>query len=113
MAGAAYSGGVGKALIIVVVVVLSVYSLFDVIAQPRTRVRLLPKLVWVLVVLIPVLGPIAWLAIGRPPFSRPSGSSRKPRVVGPDDDPDFLWRIERRKRPRKGSDGDPGEQPTG
>lgn len=107
----------GKALIIVVVVVLSVYSLFDVIAQPKTRVRLLPKFVWVPVVLIPVLGPIAWLALGRPRFARPSGSSRNPRVLGPDDDPDFLWKIDRRKRPRKGPrkgpDGDPGEQPTG
>lgn len=103
----------GKALIIVVVVVLSVYSLFDVIAQPKIRVRLLPKVVWVVVVLIPVLGPIAWLALGRPRFSRPSGSGRRPRVVGPDDDPDFLWKIDRRKRPRKGPDSDPGEQPTG
>jgi len=104
---------VGKALIIVVVVVLSVYSLFDVIAQPQSRVRLLPKPVWLLVVLIPVLGPIAWLALGRPRFHRPSGSARRPHVVGPDDDPDFLWKIDRRKRPRKGSDGEPGEQSTG
>ena len=66
--------------------------------------RNLPKVAWVMiVVLLPVVGPGAWLLGGRPrrgtPPSRgqqrgPTGGrdpDRRPR--GPDDDPDFLKGI--------------------
>ncbi|WP_024801990.1 hypothetical protein [Nocardia sp. BMG51109] len=47
---------------------------------------------------------LCWKAFG-PEGSRRigSGSDRRNRVVGPDDDPEFLWRISRQHR-----DGDPG-----
>ncbi len=102
----------GKALIIIVVVVLSVYSLFDVLAADRSRVRVLPRPVWVLVVLVPVLGPLLWLTLGRPPTATPRGRSGPPtRVVGPDDDPDFLWNLERRRRSGR-KDEDPPPEPS-
>ena len=95
-------------LVVVVVVVLSVYSLFDVLATDRARIRLLPKPVWAVVVLVPVLGPLAWLLAGR---SRPTPMvPPRPRAVGPDDDPDFLWNLERRKRRRP--DEDPPDPPA-
>lgn len=35
----------------------------------------------------------------------PGGRTASPRPLGPDDDPDFLWQLDRRKRhPEKGSD---------
>jgi Phospholipase_D-nuclease N-terminal len=58
------------------------------------RVRTLPRALWVPVILvIPLLGPIAYFAVGRPvraprqdrPVRRPG-----PRPASPDDDPDFL-----------------------
>ena len=57
------------------------------------RVRTMPRALWVLVILvIPLLGPIAYAVWGRPrrpaPQDRPI--RRQPRPASPDDDPDFL-----------------------
>lgn len=65
-----------------------VFTIVDCALQPPTRHRGVSKPMWVLiVVLLPVLGGILWLAIGR--------SRRTSRLVAraPDDDPEFLGRI--------------------
>ena len=100
----------GKGLLVVVIVVFSVYSLFDVLAQARTRS--LSKPVWALLALVPIFGPLAWLALGRPPAARPgnNGGRPLPRVTGPDDDPDFLWNLEKRKRPTNGPEEPPQKE---
>ena len=100
----------GKGLLVVVVVVFSVYSLFDVLAQTRTRS--LSKPVWAVLALVPVLGPLGWLALGRPPATRPGGAGGRsaPRVSGPDDDPEFLWKLNRPKRPRESEDDPPAQK---
>ena len=90
-----------KALAAVAAVGLSVYCLFDIASSDARAVRTLPKPLWFAVVLIPVLGPIAWFLGGRAPRHRPPPKRPQPRVTGPDDDPDFLWRIEERERRNK------------
>ncbi|MBA3720338.1 MAG: PLDc_N domain-containing protein [Nocardioidaceae bacterium] len=90
-----------KALTVVAAVGLSVYCLFDIASTDARTVRTLPKPLWFAVVLIPVLGPIAWFLGGRAPRRRPPPRRPQPRVTGPDDDPDFLWRIEERERRNK------------
>jgi hypothetical protein len=90
-----------KALVVVAAVGLTIYCLFDVRSTASSLVRSLPKAAWFVVVLVPVAGPLAWFTAGRP--SRPGAGPAPPprRVVGPDDDPDFLWQIEKkRRRPR-------------
>ncbi len=85
------------------------YCLFDVITTPEASVRNMPKLIWVLiVVLLADLGGVFWLFLGRPkamatpmPPAEPGTrqwppQSRAPR--GPDDDPEFLRKLERRLR---------------
>ncbi len=85
---------------------LTVYAVVDCVQTDDDRVRGLPKIVWVFVILLfPLAGPIAWFLAGRPagdrsslpgrdtpwgPLQRPQTprSPRPPR--GPDDDPDFL-----------------------
>ena len=82
---------------------LTVYCVIDAFQTDEADMRNLPKVAWVLlVVLLPVLGPVGWLLLGRPTRhsvrSRGQGRSaddlrreqdrRRPR--GPDDDPDFL-----------------------
>ncbi len=74
-------------------VALTIYAVVDCIQTDDEQVQHLPKLAWVvLVVLIPWVGPIAWLLAGRarslPPRRRPITGPR-----GPEDDPDFLRNL--------------------
>lgn len=65
-----------------------VYSIVDCALQPPTRHRGVSKPVWLLiVVLLPVIGGILWLIVGR--------SRRRPPAIfrAPDDNPEFLGRI--------------------
>jgi hypothetical protein len=65
-----------------------VYTIVDCAIQPPIRHRGVSKPVWVLiVVLLPVLGGILWLVVGRS-RQMPKGARR-----APDDDPEFLGRI--------------------
>ncbi|MEI3848463.1 MULTISPECIES: PLDc N-terminal domain-containing protein [unclassified Microbacterium] len=65
-----------------------VFTIVDCAVQPPTRHRGVSKPVWLLiVVLLPVLGGILWLIVGRA-----RGSSAAARRA-PDDDPEFLGRI--------------------
>ncbi|MFC6079601.1 PLDc N-terminal domain-containing protein [Sphaerisporangium aureirubrum] len=83
------------------------YCLFDVITTPEQDVRNLPKMLWVLIiVLLPGLGGVLWLLLGRPlgeqtASRRPPGDTGRPRPSaprGPDDDPDFLRDLDQRMR---------------
>jgi hypothetical protein len=61
------------------------------------RVRTLPRLLWALVILlIPLFGPIAYFLWGRPVPPRDGGAIRRisPRPSSPDDDPDFLRSVD-------------------
>ncbi|OUE10349.1 hypothetical protein C5B94_07345 [Clavibacter michiganensis] len=72
----------------VVIVFFTVFVIVDTALTPRTRMRGLPKPAWIaVVVLVPLIGGILWLTIGkdRTDLARASG-----RRLGPDDDPDFL-----------------------
>lgn len=80
----------------VVLVILTVYSLVDCSMLPRQRVRGLPRWVWIFVILlVPVIGPILWLVVGR--GRRSTSGGRVMRSAAPDDDPDFLKGLDRRK----------------
>jgi Phospholipase_D-nuclease N-terminal len=71
------------------------------------RVRTMPRALWVLVILlIPLLGPVAYFGFGRPvPVRHENGPVRRtgPRPASPDDDPDFLrsMNIEQSRRDRE------------
>jgi hypothetical protein len=58
------------------------------------RVRIMPRALWVVVILvIPLLGPLAYFIWGRPVAPpREGGTIRRasPPPASPDDDPDFL-----------------------
>jgi Phospholipase_D-nuclease N-terminal len=87
------------------------FALIDCVMTPEREVRNLPKIAWlVVIVLTLVIGALFWLFLGRPstqlrpgsPARRPAGgtgarppASRPLGPVGPDDDPDFLRQLGR------------------
>ena len=74
----------------IVILALSIYSVIDSLLTDRRRVRGLPKVLWVIViVLLPVIGPALWFIVGK------DRASRRPisRQTAPDDDPEFLRRL--------------------
>jgi hypothetical protein len=81
---------------------IMVWAIADILLIDSSRVRGLPKFAWVtLVILLPLIGSILWVAIGRErsePRShgryadRPMGVTTG-RSLSPDDDPAFLERL--------------------
>jgi hypothetical protein len=95
--------------------VLTVYALFSCVQTPDDEVPHLPKLIWVLlIVLVPFVGPITWLLVSRAAqvsSGGPTGGgtaygpraatgSPPARASAPDDDPEFLAWLERQQRRR-------------
>ena len=74
-----------RVLSIIAIVMLTIYCVVELAQTKGTRVRAMPRWLWLFVVVcVPVIGPFVWLCAGRP-TSRP-----RPRQLGPDDDEDFL-----------------------
>lgn len=70
--------------------VLWVWALFDCIATETSKCRNLPKVVWlILVLLLPDLGAIAWLFLGRPKRAgwRPGSTETRASSTVTDDAP--------------------------
>jgi hypothetical protein len=71
------------------------------------RVRNMPRFLWVLaILLVPLVGPVAYFLFGRPlQLPREGGPvhRRTPRPSSPDDDPDFLrsMNVEQSRRDRE------------
>lgn len=71
----------------VIIVAFTVYAVIDLIMTDKSRVRALNKGLWlVIIVLIPVIGGVLWLTLGKS-RRQPGGPARR---LAPDDDPEFL-----------------------
>lgn len=85
-----------RVLLTVAIVFASIYAFIDCAQTDRRVVRVLAKPVWLIVTLVPVLGPLFWFVAGRTDLRRdkpPQGPPRPRGPLGPDDDPDFLRRL--------------------
>jgi Phospholipase_D-nuclease N-terminal len=108
---------------------LWVYCLVSVVSAPDGRIRHLPKLWWLVIVLLfPFIGSIAWLVAGRPtsaatprsPYERPTPEfpeyERPGRAAATDPakDEEFLRKVreraeEQRRRYEQSKKADPDE----
>lgn len=86
----------GLGLFGLVAIGLWVYCIIDVISAEESLVRNLPKTLWLMVVIfVPTVGSIAWLAVGRPLYAgwTPGDTRTRSRptrpVRGPEDEPGF------------------------
>lgn len=86
----------------VVALALLIYCMVELFQTPRQRVRVLSKVAWFFIILLlPLLGPGLWMAFGRAKSTKAQPERKGP--VAPDDDPEFLRRveIERRQQQRR------------
>jgi Phospholipase_D-nuclease N-terminal len=104
-----------KVLVYAFPLILGVYALVDCIQTADKDVSGLPKLGWLaVIVLLPIIGPAAWLIAGRASSRATSGlrwpagpaSAQRParRMVAPDDDPEFLRQLNRDTERRRHED---------
>lgn len=92
----------------ILVIVLVLYCLVDCIQTEEAAVRNLPKVAWIVIILLfPVIGSVVWLLAGRPQIAGqgrrtvpwPNGPTagypehERPRPLAPDDDPEFLRQL--------------------
>ena len=103
----------------IVTFALWVFCLVDAIGAPSNRVRNLPKVAWVILILLfPLVGSIAWLVAGRPEGARRLSRHERSQpsfpeydrpgraaAVDPEKDADFLRQVrERAEAQRKAYD---------
>ena len=106
-----------RGILAILSIALTVFALADCVQTQDDKVRGVPKWAWiVLIVLIPWVGPLTWLFVGKErSWGRGSSGSPGPRRDGPlapDEDPEFLRKLdedirrERRERRERGEGPD-------
>jgi len=88
---------------ILIAVGLTIFTVIDIALIDRSRVKGMPKLLWILIcIVLVVIGPVLWFLLGRERLidAREAGGSFGPRPrrrgpVAPDDDPEFLGKLNR------------------
>ena len=78
---------------ILIAIGVTLYALIDCARTEQELLRGLPKWAWLLIIIfIGTFGAVAYLIWGRQRRQGP-GRGGKRRVIGPDDDPDFLRKL--------------------
>ncbi|MFI1650524.1 PLD nuclease N-terminal domain-containing protein [Streptomyces avidinii] len=89
------------------ILALTIYAFIDCLNTPEEDVKHLPKVVWVIIILLfSIVGPVVWLFAGRQRVASGGGRARRTQWVAPDDNPEFLksLRDEQEKKDRDDKD---------
>ncbi|HEY0217818.1 MAG TPA: PLDc N-terminal domain-containing protein [Cellulomonas sp.] len=118
-----------RVLLFLVIIGLAVYAIADISSSDDDERLGVPAFAWVvIVILVPVVGPLAWIAVSRSRrAARAAGTTGRasgghgstgyrelqrpaPQPLAPDDDPEFLWLLEqaRLKKQREAEAGATG-----
>ena len=92
-----------RVIFFVVMLALTIYAAADWHRTPEDEMPgKLPKPIWLLIILftatIAAIGPIVWLVlrwVSRAEKTQQSRPTKPSRPIAPDDDPEFLFRLER------------------
>lgn len=116
-----------RILFFVAMIALTIYAAADWHRTPEDEIPgKLPKAIWLLIILftatIAAIGPIVWLAlrwVSRAEKKQTGAPKAPKRPTAPDDDPEFLFRLERdiqrkrreeeRRRREQGQQGKDGD----
>ncbi|MFF9480952.1 PLD nuclease N-terminal domain-containing protein [Streptomyces sp. NPDC014733] len=82
------------------ILALWIYAFIDCVNTPESQIRGLPKVIWVLIILLfgeVLVGPVAWLVAGK--VRETAGGAPRGRAtwVAPDDNPEFLNSLKSEK----------------
>ncbi len=100
-----------RGIVVLITVGVCIYALVDCLRSPANEVKALPKPLWIVLILFaPLLGGIAYLVFGRGGTTSGPGGARRPRVIAPDDDPDFLRSLDPGRKPDPRSPDGGGEK---
>ena len=86
-----------RALMYILPLALTIYAFIDCLNTPEEETKHLPKVVWVIIILLFwIVGPIVWFFAGK--ARRPaSARGRAGGWVAPDDNPEFLKSLKDEK----------------
>ncbi len=100
-----------RPVLLLITVGLAIYALIDVLRSENDEVQYLPRLLWAAVIVVaPIMGPAVYLLLGRTTPGGGGGGGGPRKVVGPDDDPDFLRQLDADQHGRQHpSPDEPGE----
>lgn len=94
----------GDGILGLALLALWIFCILDVISTDEVLCRSLPKMIWLLLVIfLPDVGSIAWLLLGRPVgagfrLGSQVGVHRpQKRAIGPEDSPEFIASMERKR----------------
>ncbi|NML54910.1 PLDc_N domain-containing protein [Streptomyces sp. R302] len=102
-----------RALMFILPLALTIYAFIDCLNTPEDEVKHLPKVVWVIIILLFwIVGPIVWIVAGkarRAAAGGARGSGRGGRGgrgawVAPDDNPEFLKSLSEDSEEKKRQD---------
>ena len=86
----------------ILAVAFYIYCIIDVLRTRSGETRALPRWVWlILVILVPLVGGLLWLLLGKVWNSPGSNRRRRRGPVAPDDDPAFIRAVTTPKRPKR------------
>lgn len=89
------------------IIALTIYAFIDCLNTPEEEVKHLPKVVWVLIILLfSIVGPVVWLFAGRTRATAGGGRGRRTEWVAPDDNPEFLRSLREEHDKNKNKDRD-------